>query len=161
MKAFILILLLSVRALGSAPLIDPKIYVNSDWESLKAQALVKPATATELSVRLTELRRLKSLRELCDGQLRDRRVPVSCFELLNAEKKNNVLNQHGWAENFERIDVLCVRNVRAIQDLHTDQFGLHLPVSKCRDEMKSQLEKLRYSSAFRDPQAVFSVRHQF
>jgi hypothetical protein len=161
MKWFILAFLFSIQSQSSSELLDVRIYEDADWDSLKAAALARHQSVSSLNQQLADLQKLKSLRLLCETQLRSSRIPVSCLELLDLEKKLKLLSVQKWSINQERLDSLCLRNLRLIDDVANDQFRLRLPKSRCQSEMRVQLEKLRYGSSFSDPLSVFSSRHRF
>lgn len=159
MKLLILLLLFGHEVQAGAP--NSASYAIRDWQTLRASALSEARTQDDAQKRLDELARLKASRELCESQLKYRRIPVSCFDLIAREERAGFIKPADRERARLQIADVCVSSVSRIRDLSDDQLRLEVPDTRCRSELEARRARLRYKNGLKDPLHGFDSRHRF
>lgn len=144
------------RAISSALVTTSQ---QKDSTELAEQALDDIIRAvTSESLRRAEQRAsgLEFRREVCNVELRDKIIPITCFSVLNEEKNLQLLDQATYQQQTDALNRLCTeRALRAAQLPADVPDAVPLP---CRKEVEMRRQDLLYAREFSAPSKSFAER---
>lgn len=108
------------------------------------RALIQARSMDQLTMTLEKAKRLRHARFVCEAQLRTKRIPISCFEVIELEEPGQRVDSD---REQVRLEALCLERVKTVRD----QAHLKLAASRpfvpkaCREAAKREADDLEYA----------------
>lgn len=126
------------------------------------RAMIQARSMSRLTMTLEKSKRLRRARSVCEAQLRTKRIPISCFEVIELEES---VQQEESNRERAWLEALCLERVKTVRDqAHLKAAASLAYVPKaCREAAKLEADDLAYadSSAHRAEKFLRRRRHDW
>ena len=129
---------------------------------MRLRAVLQSTSQREINTAVVETERIKIGRIECDIQLKGRRVPSKCFEVLKDETEAGLIAAASKKSHEEWLTQLCKKRAQNSNDLR--ELNL-LADSKiipqvCHEQVLARALDLKYASESEDPSGLFISRFE-
>ena len=143
----------------SEPVSEPVIE-SGRFTDMRLRAVLRAKTPRELKEVNEQSDRIKIGRIECGIQLKGRRVPSKCFEVLKDESESGLISAAAKRNQEEWLAKLCKKRAQNSNDLRelNRLSDLKFIPSSCRDQVIARALDLKYASEAEDPSSLFIDR---
>lgn len=127
---------------------------------LELRALLRATSPQEMRKVSERSERIKTGRIECEIQLRGKRVPSKCFEVMQDEKEAGLIATVSIDDQEEWLSALCKKRAQSSDDLRelTKLAKSDVLPKACLEQVSARALDLKYASEAEDPAALFADR---
>ena len=144
----------------ASAVVEHSLNESARLTDMRLRAVLEAKSPKELKEVNERSERIKIGRIECEIQLKGRRVPSKCFEVLKDESEAGLIAASLKRNQEEWLAKLCKKRAQNSNDLHelNRLSGLSFIPAACHDQVVARALDLKYASESEDPSALFSDR---
>lgn len=153
---------MKILSLSFGLLLSIRIQAATSPKDFYLQALLQVRATKELQQLERRHAKLQNIQAKCDEELKLRKLPAACYEVLEVELALRRLSLGTRNALLENLDVLCENygsHERRLSRLQQLSKASYLS-SGCRKTVERLLEDRRYKKASSDIEEGFRLRHK-
>ncbi len=133
-------------------------YARSDDLGTQMQLLMSAQSKREVISNLRTFQKVQRIRHLCTQELKEKRVPFGCFELLDLEKRLRLISIQKWRDFYRWLDEICLSTLMLQESVvqgpdQSIQLG-----PRCKAQLGKSRATERYRNTEEDAVLLFSSR---
>lgn len=142
---------------GSAEAKIHKSYPDSQVDILN---VIQAKTPQQLDNYLTWSRTLGRLRIICDAELSNRVIPLSCYRLLKMEERLKILDKPKLSKAMHSLEAFCVNSTENLDEGLWIEPNIERKIGqRCLKHLRERLEIINYKKGMQGAAQDFRNRN--
>ncbi len=126
---------------------------------VKIGEMIRAPNLAHFKLKLREVHQLENLQAQCEIQLKFEMLPSSCFELIQIERRRNLLSGEAFHNARLWLTENCIDRASQLAESSKTKFEVSSLPSSCREIALKKLNDQHYREITMNPMALFKRRH--